>query len=34
LDPDPKYDSKNPSYSINNYVDLVGWEIVRWNHGL
>ena len=30
-DPDPKYDPASPNYSIENYLDLLGWEIVRWD---
>jgi hypothetical protein len=30
FDPDPQYDPSNPKYSIENYKDLLGWEIVSW----
>ena|ERR1017187_10364006 len=30
FDPEPQYDSKNPKHSIKNYVEPMGWEIVRW----
>jgi hypothetical protein len=30
FDLDPKYDPSNPKYSIQNYPDLIAWEIVQW----
>lgn len=29
FDPDPKFDPKNPRYSLEKYTDVLGWEIVR-----
>jgi hypothetical protein len=31
FDPDPKYDPNSPRYSIERYVDRIGWEIIRWS---
>jgi hypothetical protein len=31
FDPDPKFEPTNPQFSIENYSDLLGWEIVRWD---
>jgi hypothetical protein len=30
FDPEPKFTRDNPRYSIRNYVDVAGYEIVRW----
>jgi hypothetical protein len=31
LDPDPKYDPNSQNYAIENYSDLAGWEIVKFD---
>jgi hypothetical protein len=32
FDPEPKFTRDNPRYSIKNYVDVAGYEIVQWRH--
>jgi hypothetical protein len=29
FDPDPNYDPSSPKYSVENYPEIIGWEVVR-----